>query len=70
MRDIKSDETLRVVREKIHVEGNVYYDRVVLKSQTAEYHSEANKILGENEIKKKFNKARLRYKLSFINYLK
>lgn len=61
--NIHDNDIFRITREKVCVEGNVYYDKLFLNSETARCIMEINNVLGGQEIKKKFQKSRIRYKL-------
>lgn len=62
MTDICDNDVFRITREKICVEGNVYYDRLFLSTETAGCTMEANRVIGEKELKKVYNKCRMKYK--------
>lgn len=66
--NIHDNDTFRITHEKVCVEGNVYYDNLLLNSETAICTMTANTVLGEEEIKKKFHKSQIRYNL-FISPL-
>lgn len=61
--NINNNDVFRITRKKVRVRGNVYYDRLFLDTETAICSMEKNNVLGAEEIKKKFNKSRIRYML-------
>jgi hypothetical protein len=57
--DIHNNDIFRITHKKVCVEGNVYYDKLFLNSETARCTMEINNVLGEEEIKKKFHKSQI-----------
>lgn len=62
--NIQDNDIFRITHEKVHIGLNVYYDKLFLNSETTRCTMEGNNVLGEDEIKKKFHKSRIKSRLS------
>lgn len=60
--NVHDNDIFRITHRKDKIEGNVYYDRLFLNSDNAICAKEVYSVLGAEEIKKKFNKAKKKYR--------
>ena len=61
--NVHNNDLFRITYGKERIEGNVYYDRLFLDSDNAMCTMELHNVLGDEEIKKKYNKSQKRYRL-------
>lgn len=59
--NVNSGDMFSVTREKIQFSGNTFYDRLFLFAENITVISETNRVLGDEKIKRAFNKSWLIY---------